>query len=44
MPIDKYMALDDFQTLWDNAIKPAIPGLTKYATTNTCESIITELT
>lgn len=41
---ENYMALEDFKTLWDDKLKPAIPGLTEYATTATCESIINELT
>lgn len=42
-----YMALEDFQNLWTNRIKPAIPGIAgtaDYATAATCESIIDELT
>ena len=41
---ENYMALEDFKTLWDNKLKPAIPGLTEYASVATCESIIEELT
>ena len=42
-----YMALEDFQELWTNAIKPKIPeiaGVEDYATAQTCEDIIDELT
>lgn len=39
----KYMALEDFQTLWDDAIKPAIPDLIETASTETCEAIVDEL-
>ena len=42
----KYMALEDFQTLWDDKIKPAIPeiaGTAGYATEQTCEAAADEI-
>ena len=44
MTKEPYMALADFQTVWDNSIKPAIPDLIPTASTATCEAIINELT
>ena len=47
MTKEKYMALADFQTLWTEKIKPAIPGIAgtaDYASDQTCESIVDELT
>lgn len=38
------MALADFQTLWDDAIKPAIPGLIPHATVAEAQSAASELT
>lgn len=38
-----YMALADFQTLWDESIKPAIPTLIDTASVQTCEAIVDEL-
>lgn len=40
---ENYMALEDFQTLWSNKIKPAIPTA-NIASQATCEAIIDELT
>lgn len=40
------MALEDFQQLWTNKIKPSIPsiaGTNNYASNQTCEDIINEL-
>lgn len=42
----KYMALEDFQTLWDEKMKPAIPkiaGTAGYATEQTCEAAADEI-
>lgn len=44
MTKDHYMALDDFQDLWTNRIKPSIPALRGVASVETCEAIIDELT
>ena len=47
MTKDHYMALADFQTLWTEKLRPAIPGIAgtaDYASEQTCESIIDELT
>ena len=47
MTKDHYMALADFQNIWTNVIKPAIPeiaGNADYASVETCEDIIDELT
>lgn len=42
---ENYMALEDFQTLWSNKIKPAIPTATKsIASQAVCKAIIDELT
>lgn len=41
-----YMALADFQTLWDQKLKPAIPtiaGTADYATEQTCEAAAAEI-
>lgn len=43
MTKDNYMALADFQDLWSNRIKPAIPAFRDIASVETCESIIDEL-
>ena len=41
---EHYMALADFQTLWDDTIKPAIPSIAvTYATDNTCKDVVDEL-
>lgn len=40
----KYMALADFQWLWTNTLKPAIPSLITVASVATCQSIVDELT
>ena len=42
----KYMALEDFQTLWNGKIKPAIPriaGTAEYATEQTCDAAAGEI-
>ena len=42
----RYMALADFQDLWTNKIKPAIPGIAgtaDYATDQTCEAAADEI-
>ena len=44
MTKDHYMALEDFQELWTNRIKPTIPALNGEASNETCEAIINELT
>lgn len=44
MPKSKYMALEDFQTLWTNTLKPAIPSLTPQATDAEAEAAAEELT
>lgn len=45
MTKERYMALADFQALWDDTIKPAIPDIAvTYATDAVCEDIIDELT
>lgn len=38
-----YMALADFQEIWSNKIKPAIPAFRDIATVETCEACVTEL-
>lgn len=43
MPKENYMALEDFQKLWSETIKPAIPSFRDFASVETCEAIITEL-
>ena len=50
MTKEKYMALADFQSLWTNQIKPWIntnkaakSDLPTYASTETCEAIVSEL-
>ena len=42
----KYMALADFQSLWTTTIKPWIQQsvVVTYASTQTCEDIISEIT
>ena len=43
----KYMALEDFQTIWTNRIKPKIPeiaGTAGYASTQEGQQAIAELT
>lgn len=40
------MALADFKTLWDNKLKPAIPGIAgtaDYATEETCAAAAAEI-
>lgn len=42
----KYMALADFQTLWSNSIKPAIPsiaGTANFASDSLCEDAADEI-
>lgn len=43
----RYMALEDFQTLWTDTLKPAIPtiaGTANFATVQECEAAADELT
>lgn len=47
MTKEKYMALADLQTVWDNTLKPWIQQQITpqtYASVETCKSIISELT
>ena len=42
----RYMALADFQSLWTNKLKPAIPGIAgtaNYATDQTCDAAADEI-
>lgn len=46
MAKEHYMALADFKTLWDNKLKPAIPGIAgtaDYATEETCAAAAAEI-
>lgn len=45
MPKDKYMALADFQSIWTNSIKPAIPSIAvTYASVSEATAAAAELT